>query len=68
MYQAIDSVFRKTTTLLAGNGTNPGRRPARSAVARGRRKDDLAFIVIAVLLGGLFLAQLGWLLLNRVQS
>jgi hypothetical protein len=34
-------------------------------MTRGRRKDDLAFVVIAVLLGGLFLAQLGWLILGR---
>jgi hypothetical protein len=62
MHQAIDSVFRKTATLFGGNAAT---RPDRSAMARGRRKDDMAFIVIAVLLGGLFLAQLGWLILGR---
>jgi hypothetical protein len=63
MHQAIDSVFRKTTPPFGGKAA--GTRPARSAMTRGRRKDDLAFVVIAVLLGGLFLAQLGWLILGR---
>jgi hypothetical protein len=62
MNQAIDSVFRKTAPS-SSTGTRPVR--PRSAIARGRRKDDLAFIVIAALLSALFLAQLGYLILGR---
>jgi hypothetical protein len=65
MNQAIDSVFRKTATIVNGTPARPSDK--RSAMARGRRKDDLAFVVIAVLLSGLFLAQLGWLILGRAQ-
>jgi hypothetical protein len=55
MHQAINNVVRKAGT--AGS--------ARPPFLRGRRKDDVAVAVIAVLLVVLFFVQLGWVILNR---
>ena len=68
MSQAINSVFRKATTLSGGNGARPAAPPARPSFLRGRRKDDIAVAAIVVLLGVLFFVQLGWVILNRTHA
>jgi hypothetical protein len=77
MYQVVSTALRKRVGILAGNGkpgrSAPDRQPASTAMVskahlsmvRGRRKDDIAFIVIAGLLVVLFFVQLSWLILGK---
>jgi len=70
MHQAIATLLRKSARLFTGNG-NPGAPAAANRTAAlfstllGRRSDDLFVIAIGVLLALLFIAQVGWQLLNR---